>query len=415
MNRLKNRIASSLGNIIEWYDFALYGFFAPLIATLYFPSSSIDTALLKAFSVFAIGFFARPIGALLFGYIGDTYGRSVSLKITPLLITFPTLLLSILPTYHSIGILAPIALIFLRIWQGICIGGEYANNIIYLCESTEQKHIYFWGSLGSCSSSFGIFLASTVAAGCYTLFTHSSLESIGWRLAFGLSSILGLITFFMRKNMQETHVFQNVHRKNKTIKNPILISCRYQWRKYLLALGLTVLPAVAFNYSFVFLPSFLSTSFQIYAGDTLDSNSISLLARLFIIPIIGLIADKIGGIAVSRLSCVLFIILSYPLLMGIMNDFTNGKVIYYAFTLLTVLNAGSTPGLLIELLAPETRSTILSFTLNISFGMIGGVVPLACFLINDEFGSTMASVYFLILAAFITLIATFFFKRDNYG
>jgi len=219
----------------------------------------------------------------------------------------------------------------------------------------------------------------------------------------------------MRKNMQETHVFQNVHRKNKTIKNPILISCRYQWRKYLLALGLTVLPAVAFNYSFVFLPSFLSTSFQIYAGDTLDSNSISLLARLFIIPIIGLIADKIGGIAVSRLSCVLFIILSYPLLMGIMNDFTNGKVIYYAFTLLTVLNAGSTPGLLIELLAPETRSTILSFTLNISFGMIGGVVPLACFLINDEFGSTMASVYFLILAAFITLIATFFFKRDNYG
>ena len=101
--------------------------------------------------------------------------------------------------------------------------------------------------------------------------------------------------------------------------------------------------------------------------------------------------------------------------MGIMNDFTNGKVIYYAFTLLTVLNAGSTPGLLIELLAPETRSTILSFTLNISFGMIGGVVPLACFLINDEFGSTMASVYFLILAAFITLIATFFFKRDNYG
>ena len=139
------------------------------------------------------------------------------------------------------------------------------------------------------------------------------------------------------------------------------------------------------------------------------------MARLFIIPVIGLIADKIGGIAVSRLSCVLFIILSYPLLMGIMNDFTNGKVIYYAFTLLTVLNAGSTPGLLIELLAPETRSTILSFTLNISFGMIGGVVPLACFLINDEFGSTMASVYFLILAAFITLIATFFFKRDNYG
>lgn len=143
MNRLKNRIASSLGNIIEWYDFALYGFFAPLIATLYFPSSSVDTALLKAFSVFAIGFFARPIGALLFGYIGDTYGRSVSLKITPLLITFPTLLLSILPTYHSIGILAPITLIFLRIWQGICIGGEYANNIIYLCESTEQNTFTF--------------------------------------------------------------------------------------------------------------------------------------------------------------------------------------------------------------------------------------------------------------------------------
>lgn len=175
MTGIKDKIASGLGSVSEWYDFALYGFFAPVIAQLYFPSAAPSIGLLKTFSVFAIGFFARPLGALLFGHISDKYGRTTSLKLTPLLITCPTLFLAILPSYQQIGVYAPCILVVLRIWQGICIGGEYANNIVYLCESTKPKHIYFLGSIASCTGSLGIFLASSIAAILYKILPSPAL------------------------------------------------------------------------------------------------------------------------------------------------------------------------------------------------------------------------------------------------
>lgn len=179
MKNARDKFASGFGSVMEWYDFALYGFFAPIIAQLYFPSKISNIALLKTFSVFAVGFFARPFGALLFGYLSDKYGRTVSLKLTPLLIICPTLLLSVLPTYHQIGIIAPILLTILRIWQGLCIGGEFANNIIYLCETTLHNRLFFMGSIGSCTGSIGILLASCIATLFYSIIPHAQLVEWG--------------------------------------------------------------------------------------------------------------------------------------------------------------------------------------------------------------------------------------------
>lgn len=410
MSGIKDKFASGLGSVLEWYDFALYGFFAPLIATLYFPSKVVSIGLLKTFSVFAVGFFARPLGALLFGHISDKYGRTTSLKLTPLLITCPTLLLAVLPTYQQIGMLAPIILIGLRIWQGICIGGEYANNIVYLCESTRPKHIYFLGSIGSCTGSFGIFLASTIATFWYEIFPFESLLSWGWRLAFAISLIIGIAAYLMRRNMLETPVFQKISKTKNVLNNPISASYKSQWKDYLIAFGLTFLPATAFYYVFMFLPNYLSSILGFNATSVLGDNSLSLLIRLFIIPFLGLAADKIGGIKIARLSCILFLFLSFPLFYGIVySKFTT--IFVYSFALLTTLNAATTPGLLVELLKPETRCTILSFTFNFCFGVFGGIVPVISFLLVSEIGSKMASVYYLMFAAVITLIATFFFKK----
>ena len=146
------------------------------------------------------------------------------------------------------------------------------------------------------------------------------------------------------------------------------------------------------------------------ATSVLGDNSLSLLIRLFIIPFLGLAADKIGGIKIARLSCILFLFLSFPLFYGIVySKFT--PIFVYSFALLTTLNAATTPGLLVELLKPETRCTILSFTFNFCFGVFGGIVPVISFLLVSEIGSKMASVYYLMFAAVITLIATFFFKK----
>ncbi|HLB42517.1 MAG TPA: MFS transporter [Gammaproteobacteria bacterium] len=413
MIKIKDKIASGLGSILEWYDFALYGFFAPLIAQLYFPSAEPSIGLLKTFSVFAIGFFARPLGALLFGYISDKHGRTTSLKLTPLLIACPTLLLSILPTYQQIGIFATIILIMLRIWQGICIGGEYANNIVYLCESTQPKHVYFLGSIGSCTGSFGILLASSIATLWYEIFPSHSLLLWGWRIAFAISLIIAILTYLMRRNMLETPVFQQGLKTKIAINNPILASYKDQWQDYLIACGLTFLPATAFYYVFMFLPNYLNSMLKFDADKILGDNSFSLLIRLFIIPFLGLVADKIGGIRIARLSCILFLLLSFPLFYGIIYYPTFTNVFIYGFALLTTLNAATTPGLLVELLKPETRCTILSFTFNFCFGVFGGIVPIISFLLVNELGSKMASIYYLMFAAVITLIATFFFKKGR--
>src|SRR3990167_908085 len=407
--KIKDKVASGLGSILEWYDFSLYGFFAPLLAQLYFPNNAPTIGLLKTFSVFAIGFFARPIGALIFGYISDKYGRTVSLKLTPLLITCPTLLFCFLPTYQHIGIFAPLLLILLRIWQGICIGGEYANNIVYLCETTKKNHLYFIGSIGSCTGSLGILFASTIAAIWYSTFTPEHLSAWGWRLAFSISLVIGIVAFFMRRNMEETIVFRNV--KQNLSSNPNYDSYKNQWNDYLLSFGLTFLPAAAFYYIFMFMPNFLAGILNYNPSKILGDNSLSLLIRLFIIPIIGFVGDKIGGIKIARLSCILFMLLSVPLFYSILYVPLFSIVSIYIFALLTTLNAATTPGLLVEVLKPETRCTIFSFTFNVCFGIFGGITPVIGFLLVDKIGSTIAPVYYLAFAALITFVATFFFNK----
>ncbi len=408
----RDRFASGLGSVLEWYDFALYGFFAPLIAQLYFPSTSSNIALLKTFSVFAIGFIARPIGALVFGSISDKYGRIYSLKITPILITLPTMIFSILPTYQNIGLFAPIILTLLRIAQGICIGGEYANNIVYLCETTNPTRTYFIGSIGSCTGSLGIFLASSVAAICYSKFSSQDLLVWGWRLAFAFSAVFGIVIYLLRINMKETPVFQALINNKLSVKNPVFQSFRSNFKDYLIAFGLIFLPATAFYYVFIFLPNFLDSILNMNSEKIFTDNALSLFLRLLIIPLLGFIADKIGGIKIARLSCVLFLFTSYPLFFLISNSAKSG-FFFFIFALLTTLNAATTPGLLMNLLKPEIRCTMLSFTFNLCFGVFGGLVPIISLILITQFNNKAASVFYLMFTALITLITTFFYQKKS--
>ena len=241
------KMGSMLGSILEWYDFAIYGFFAPVIAQIFFPDSSSFIGMIKALSIFSVGFLGRPLGALLFGYIGDNYGRAKSLKITPLLITFSTCCLACLPSFQTIGIAAPILLTFFRFLQGISIGGEYANNIIFLCESSSPNQTYFQGSIGACTGSIGILCASLIAS-IFLTFSNTDLINWAWRLPFALSLLLGILTYFLRLNLKETQIYQNLnhsHNLGVSKQKPL-------YSDYLIAIGITYLPATAFYFIFMF-------------------------------------------------------------------------------------------------------------------------------------------------------------------
>lgn len=403
MKNIKDKFSSSLGSILEWYDFALYGFFAKIISDLYFPNPSQTIAIIQVFSVFSIGFLSRPIGALIFGRIADKHGRTASLKLTPILITIPTICISFLPTYEQIGICAPIFFIILRILQGICVGGEFTNNIIYLCETSKPKNTFFYGSIGSCTGSIGILLASTVSALTYSFFPKKILLAFGWRIPFLLGGLIGIVAYILRKNMSETPVFNLIKNKKNNFTT-------IELKKFFIAVGITFLPATSFYYIFVFLPNFLQTLKTVDYTNILEQNSLFLFLRLAIIPIIGLLADRLGGLIIARVSCLLFLTLSYTLMLNIVKiKFINLSIIIFA--LLSTLNAGTTPGLLVKLLKPDTRSTLLSFAFNFSFGIFGGIVPTICFLLIDKFNNSVICIYYLIFSAFVTLISTFFIKE----
>lgn len=406
-----DKLATGLGSVVEWYDFALYAYFAPIIAQLYFPSQICGMGLVKTFGAFAVGFFARPVGALLFGSLSDKYGRRLSLKITPILMTGFTILFAILPTFQQIGFAAPVLLVVLRILQGLCIGGEFTNNIIYLCETTKPKRRYFFGSLGACTGSLGIFFASTMATICYMSFSSETLLIWGWRIAFAIAIPLGVTTWLLRKNLQESKVFLELSAKKLIVNNPIITSLRYQWRDYVIAMGLTLFPATSFYYVFMFLPNYISTFLNFNASKLLGDNSLSLFARLCVIPIIGILADRVGGIKILRLATLLFMVLSYPLLQLITRNSNLLSLCLLAFAMMTTLNAAATPGILICLLKPDTRCTILSFTFNFCFGVFGGITPMLCLMLVEKKGSVLLSACYLILTALITFIATFFFRN----
>lgn len=195
-------------NALEWYDFTAYAFFAPVLAKLFFPSNDPYVSLLITFSVFALGFMVRPLGGLLFGFISDRLGRRIALIVSIVAMSFPTLILGILPTYATIGIIAPLTLTLLRVIQGAAVSGELCTSATYLIEHAGQHRRGFAGSFVMCSAFFGMTVASALA----TLITHvtdtQQLLLWGWRLPFILGGLIGLLGLIIRLGAVESPAFK---------------------------------------------------------------------------------------------------------------------------------------------------------------------------------------------------------------
>lgn len=396
------RFSSFLGSVLEWYDFALYGFFAPLLGTLFFPSTNSSSEILLSFLVFGLGFVARPLGGILFGHLSDTYGRATVLKITPILIMLPTLAISCLPTYANIGLMASVMLVLLRLLQGVCIGGEYANNMVYLSETAKPGKLFFYSSFGSSAASSGILLASVSATLCYFSFNDSQLYQFGWRLPFLASLVLCAITLILRKNLPESPAFKS----HALDCSPLNHSLLHQKRDYLLAFCVSFLPASAFYFIFVFWPAIYSEITGAGSSKSMETNTSSLLIRLFLIPLVGIMADRFGGIKIAKVSSLLFIFLSIPVfILSFSSRSAIALSLLFCMGLLTTLNAGTTPGILANLLPSNTRSTTMSITLNICFGIVGGLTPGISFYAWKMTGNLAIPPLFLVFSGIVTFFA----------
>src|SRR5262245_41184618 len=197
--------ASLIGNVIEWYDFALYGNFAASIGRDFFPREDAVSQLLATFGVFAIGYLVRPIGGAVIGFIGDTYSRGIALKVSFTAMPVPTFLIGLLPGYETLGLLAPIALILLRMIQGFSVGGEYISSMVLMVEGAPAKHRGLMGSIACCGTTLGFLIGSGAAAAATALMPTETLNTWGWRIPFLLGIVVGIMGVVLRRSRSEEH------------------------------------------------------------------------------------------------------------------------------------------------------------------------------------------------------------------
>src|SRR5262252_7262991 len=198
--------AGMIGNVLEWYDFAIYGYFATQIGREFFPHEDAIAQLLAAFGVFAIGYLMRPIGGAIVGHIGDTFGRRAALTFSVAAMAIPTFLMGLLPGYHSIGLLAPIGLTLLRIVQGLSVGGEYTSSMVFLVEHAPEGRRGLMGALAGAGATVGILLGSAVGAAFAASMSTAALDAWGWRIPFLLGLAVGIAGYILRRYVLETGV-----------------------------------------------------------------------------------------------------------------------------------------------------------------------------------------------------------------
>jgi len=407
MSTKKSRlIVGIIGNILEWYDFAIFGYLAVTIGVLFFPSDNPTTSLLQSFSVFAIGYLARPLGGILFGQLGDKYGRSKALRLSMYLMGAATFCMGMLPTYSQIGIAATVLLVLLRVAQGISAGGEFVGSAVYMYESSPQKRQTFWCSFATWSSTAGVLLGSLVITLLHYLFTQDQIENGGWRIPYLCGAILAIFGIFVRRYLLETEVFENILSKQKLIKYPLLEAFKYSRKAMLQVLALNVFVSVSFYTLFVWMPTFLQMFLSIPLEKALFLNTLMMVLLIMLMPLCGLLADYIGRERVAFLSALSIALIAYPVFMLI----STGSI--WAIGLALILFAvcfslieGTTAAITTSLFPADHRYSGIGISYNISMSIFGGTTPLVCTYLISTSGFITAPGIYVGITAVVGLIA----------
>ena len=394
--------ASSFATILEWFDFSLFAYLTPLLATLFFPKENALTALMLTYAIFAVGFFVRPLGAILFGHLGDRIGRKKTLAWSILLMSLPTFFIGLLPTYQSIGIVAPILLIVLRICQGLSAGGESTGAVLFALESLPSRHKGFWGGLLWSMTGVGMLLGSFAAV----LVTHYSDYPWLWRVPFLLGILTGLVVYFLRKRIPESAMFEQAARTNALSKFPLWEGMIKYKREMITIIGLYVLSAMITYLIFIFMPSYVANILGLPLDKITFISTLSFLCVIFLVPIGGYISDRIGRKACLKWSAIGYAILSYPLFwlisQGVMDYFIVAQSI---FVILAAGFQGTLTATVLELLPTNVRYSVAAVGYNVSYSIFGGTAPLIATYMVKVSGSAAAPGLYLVFGALLAFIA----------
>lgn len=397
--------ASFIGNFVEWFDYAAYGFLATVIAVVFFPKSDPLTALMAAYAIFAISFILRPLGGIFWGHVGDKFGRKNALSWSIIFMTLATVCIALLPSYQSIGIFAPILLLVFRMIQGFSASGEYAGAANFLAEYAPKEKRGLYTSLVPASTAAGLLLGSVMAAAMFAFMSEAFLHEYGWRIPFLLAAPLGLIGHYIRVKLEDTPEFLE-HKKTGQKENFPIKALFSQYRPALFkAFAVASLNATAFYLIFNYMPNYLATELGVNKTQAFISGSISLLFYIAVVFAMGKYSDRIGRKKMLLWASLSFIALTIPLFYLLSTaSFVEMVMIQLVFCTLLAMNDGSLPVYLTEQFPIQVRYTGFAFSFNTANALLGGTVPFVATWLIQQTGNTLApSVLLIVVAIFASM------------
>ncbi len=394
-------VAAVIGNVLEWYDFAVYGFMAGVIATQIFPSDNEATSLLAAFAAFGVGFVARPLGGIIIGRLGDLRGRKVALMTTIYLMAFGTVLVGLVPNFETIGVFAPALIVFARLVQGFSAGGEWGGSTAFIVEWAGEGRRGFVGSFQQCSVAAGLLLGSGVAALISTMLSVEAMESWGWRIPFLLGGIIGPVGIYIRRHIDETPVYRERATELpqagalQDLSGPKLAAR---------AFGFTILWTVSYYIFLSYMPTFAQRQLDLSREQALWSNTIGLFVLVAAVPLFGYWSDRVGRKPLLLACCIGFILLPYPLFSLLLGGVSFATVIavQVLFALLIATFSGPGPAAIAELFPTHGRTTWMSIGYSFAVAIFGGFAPFIATWLISSTGSPISPVFYVIAAAIVS-------------
>lgn len=410
-------VASLVGSSIEWFDYFLYGTVSALVFNkLFFVTGDDTIGLLLAYASFALAFFIRPLGGVIFSHIGDRIGRKKTLVLTLSIMGAATFAMGLLPTYQAIGVAAPIILITLRLIQGLGLGGEWGGALLLAVEYAPKEKRGLYGSVPQMGITIGLVLG-TLALSIMTLLPEGSFMTWGWRVPFILSGFLVIFGLWVRKGIDETPSFKKIQESGDIPKVPVVDTFRYHWREVLIAIGGKVVETAPFYIFGTFIVSYATTQLDFSETATLNAVMVATLITTILIPLMGRLSDVVGRKKLYVIGTVLMILYAFPYFWLLHQ---GSVVLLFVATIvgIGIIWAPITAVLgtmFSEIFAANVRYTGISLGYQIGAAVAGGTAPLIATYLLYKFNDSYVPVaLYMILTSILSLISIWTVKdRTN--
>ena len=399
-------VGASVGNIVEWFDFAVYGYLAATLGVVFFPSEDPTVSLLSSFAAFAVAFFVRPLGGFFFGPLGDKIGRQRTLATVIILMSAATFVIGLLPGYATIGILAPTLLVLARCLQGFSAGGEFGGGASFMAEYSPNERRGFTTSWLEFSTLMAYVLGIGLILLLTTTLSEEAMNSWGWRIPFLVAGPLGAVGFYIRVKLEDTPEFRALENAGEVARAPLRETITQHWKPMLRLAGITFIQWIGTYIVLIYIQTYLTEQLGFSAARASLSTLLTLLVAAVLIPPLGALSDRVGRKPVLMASCGSCALLAYPLFLFMNGGSQLAAVLgHVALGALVAVFLSTTIAALAELFVTRVRYGGFSISYAITGAIIGGTAPFLSTYLISATGNALVPAFFLIVAAVVSLIS----------